>query len=208
MSEMVPEINLVVGSMITIRPDEDRQEYEEAYEQVVTIQDMLRDEGIEVDLSNQPGTEIWEGSIDSFGSLYQLIRLVARLEREQGIEEVIEDGPVLPDDEDLDSAVTDIWYDLRETRFPHLLKLPGLDSYYLPVEFEKPIFLPFEDEQGEEDAAFFGSAEVLQRELSDASELIAQAGLQGKLVAAVQALESLRQAATQSVSAGLPVIIW
>ena len=94
--EQPTELDLVVGSMITVRPDEDRAAYTEEYESVSAVQDQLRDEGIDVDLLGQPGTEVWEGGIENMGALYQLSRFAARLDRGDDIAEVIEDGPVLP----------------------------------------------------------------------------------------------------------------
>jgi hypothetical protein len=201
----VPELDLVVGSMITTRPDEDRAAYEEEYESVSEVQDQLREEGIDVDLLSQPGTEIWEGSIETLGSLYQLSRLAAYLEHDKDIASVLEEGPVLYDD--LDPAVTDIWDELVETRFPHLINLQGINSYFVPVDFVKPVWLAFENEEGEEDTAYFGSSNQLQKELTELEELLRQAKVptQG---AAFQALESLRDAAAQSLQNGLPIIVW
>lgn len=201
----VPELDLVVGSMITVRPDEDRAAYDEEYESVSAVQDQLREEGVDIDLLGQPGTEVWEGSIDNMGSLYQLSRFAARIERDLEVAEVIEDGPVIY--EDLDSAVTDVWDDLVETRFTHLINLQGINSYYLPLDFEKPAWLPFENEDGEEDSAFFGSSLQLQRELSELAPLLLKAGVSHQSEA-YRCLDTLREAAAKSIEYGLPIIVW
>lgn len=203
--DSVPELDLVVGSMITVRPDEDRAAYEEEYESVSAVQDQLREEGVDIDLLAQPGTEIWEGSIERMGSLYQLSRLAAHIERDQSIAEVIEDGPVIYDD--LDRAVTDVWDELVPTRFPHLINLQGINSYFLPADFEKPIYLPFENDEGEEDSAYFASSYQLQRELAELGPLLLKAGVSHKSEA-YHTLELLREAASQSINAGLPIIVW
>ncbi len=205
MHDDIAELDLVVGSMITVRPDEDRAAYDEEYESVSAVQDQLREEGIEVDLLAQPGTEIWEGSIATMGALYQLSRLAAHIERGDDLVSVIEDGPVLY--EDLDTTVTDVWDNLTKSRFSHLINLQGINSYFLPVTFEQPAWLPFEDDEGEEDSAYFGSAVRLQAELAELAPLLIQAGVSHK-ADAYRCLETLRQAADQSVNTGLPIIVW
>jgi hypothetical protein len=203
--DSVPELDLVVGSMITVRPDEDRTAYDEEYESVSAVQDQLREEGIGIDLVGQPGTEIWEGNIAQMGALYQLSRLATHLEHDQEIAEVIEDGPVIYDD--LDRTVTDVWDDLAPTRFPHLVNLQGINSYFLPADFEKPVWLPFENDEGEEDSAYFASSVQLQRELAELGPLLIKAGISHQ-AEAYRCLEILREAATNSINAGLPVIVW
>lgn len=199
------ELDLVVGSMITVRPDEDRAAYTEEYESVSAVQDQLRDEGIDVDLISQPGTELWEGGLENMGALYQLSRLAVHLERGDDVAEVIEDGPVIY--EDLDRAVTDIWDELTKTRFAHLVNLQGINSYYLPADFEQPVWLNFENEDGEEDSAFFGSAHRLQAELAELAPLLLKAGVSHN-ADAYRCLDLLRTAAARSIETGLPVIVW
>jgi hypothetical protein len=202
---IVPELDLVVGSMITTRPEEDRAAYEEEYESVSEVQDQLREEGIEVDLVGQPGTEVWESSIDTLGSLYQLSRLAVYLEHEKPIDVVLEEGPVIYDE--LDRAVTDIWDELVETRFPHLINLQGINSYFIPADFVKPVWLAFENEEGEEDSAYFGSSMQLQKELTELEALLRSANVPTQS-AAFHALEMLRDAAAQSIQYALPIIVW
>lgn len=204
-SEVVSELDLVVGSMITVRPDEDRTGYDEEYESVAAVQDQLREQGVDIDLISQPGTEIWEGSLENMGALYQLSRLAARIEHEQAIDDVIEDGPVIYDD--LDRAVTDVWDELVTSRYQHLINLQGINSYYMPADFEAPIWLAFEDEEGEEDNAFFGSSVRLQRELVELAPLLIKAGL-SSTSQAYRCLELLRDAAAKSLDSGLPIIVW
>ncbi|NNJ09399.1 hypothetical protein EKD04_003555 [Chloroflexales bacterium ZM16-3] len=203
--EVASELDLVVGSMITVRPDEDRAAYDEEYESISAVQDQLREEGIAVDLMSQPGTEVWEGSMENMGSLYQLSRLAARIEHGHDITDVIEDGPVIYDD--LDRAVTDIWDDLIKSRFQHLINLQGINSYYMPADFDQPVWLSFEDEDGEEDNAFFGSSSQLQRELADLAPLLIKAGV-SQNSEAYRCLELLREAAAKSLEFSLPIIVW
>ncbi|MEI8308872.1 MAG: hypothetical protein WCF99_17550 [Chloroflexales bacterium] len=204
-SEETSELDLVVGSMITVRPDEDRPAYDEEYESVSAVQDQLREEGVDVDLISQPGTEVWEGALENMGALYQLSRLATRIEHEQDIDDVIEDGPVIYDD--LDRGVTDVWDDLVTSRYQHLINLQGINSYYMPADFEAPIWLAFEDENGEEDNAFFGSSVRLQSELAELAPLLIKAGVASNSQAYL-CLEMLRVAAAKSLEFGLPIIVW
>ncbi|NTV63476.1 MAG: hypothetical protein HGA65_08065 [Oscillochloris sp.] len=205
MDEIESELDLVVGSMITMRPDEDRTVYDEEYESVATVQDQLREEGIDVDLLSQPGTEVWEGSLEHMGALYQLSRLAARIEHGKEIADVLADGPVIG--EDLDTAVTDIWDDLVKSRYQHLINLQGINSYYMPADFEQPFWLSFEDEDGEEDNAFFGSSARLQRELAELGPLLIKTGVPHNSEA-YRCLELLTEAAAKSIEYGLPIIVW
>src|SRR3712207_1917911 len=107
MDQSMNELDLVVGSMITTRPDEDRETYEEEREWLQDVQDLLREEGVEIDLISQPGTEVWEGGISSFYDLYQLRRLAAHLERGDNVQTVLEGGSA--DGEDVDDLLADIW---------------------------------------------------------------------------------------------------
>src|SRR5689334_22415967 len=85
MSDRITELDLVVGSMFTTTPDEDRELFEDEREWLSDIQDLLREEGVEVDLLSRPGVEIWEGGIDRFMDLYQLRQLAAYLELDRDI---------------------------------------------------------------------------------------------------------------------------
>jgi hypothetical protein len=205
MSDQPNELDLFVGSMILVRPDEDRAAYEEEVENVSAVQDALREQNIEVDLLSQPGTEVWEGGIETIGALYQLARLVSRLERGGDIAEVIADGPVLS--EDLDPLVTDVWDELFVTAYPHLLNLQGINSYFMPAEFDAPTWLPFEDENGEDDQVYVGSSIHLQRELAEIGPRLIAAGVKPQSVA-YKCLETLAEAAAASVKCGMPLAVW
>ena len=213
MAEAMTELDMVVGSMITTRPDEDREAYEEEREWLQDVQDLLREEGVEVDLLSQPGTEVWEGGIRSFYDLYQLRRLAAHLERGDDIQMLL--GGATVNGEDIDELLADIWDDETPTNFPHLIKHQGDGGYYLPVEFAEPIWVEYGDEdEGEEDEELpdedstvsFGSSVALLRELSELEDMFRQHGVPSG--GPVEALQVLKTAAEQSVSNGLPIILW
>jgi hypothetical protein len=208
MAERMTEIDLVVGSMITMRPDEDRAAYEEELESLQDVQDILRDEGLEIDLVSQPGTEVWEGGIESFYDLYQLKRLAAHLERGDNPQTLL--GQDSQDSEEIDDLLADIWEDATQTRFPHLIKHQGDGGYYLPVDFPEPIWLDYgeedEDAVDEDTAVSFGSSVRLLRELTEVEELFRQHNVPAG--GHTQALEVLRTAAQQSIDNGLPIILW
>lgn len=212
MTDAPTEVDLVVGSMITTRPDEDQGEYEEQVEELQEIQDLLREEGVEVDLISQPGTEVWEGGIQSFYDLYQLRRLAAHLERGEDIKSLL--GGASVDGEDVDNLLADIWDDETQTRFPHLIKHQGDGGYYLPAEFPEPIWVEYgEDGEDDEDESFaednavsFGSSPALLRELTELEELFNTANV--PVGGPRQALQSLKAAAKASVENSLPIILW
>ena len=210
MDQAMNELDLVVGSMITTRPDEDRETYEEERDWLQDVQDLLREEGVEIDLISQPGTEVWEGGIRSFYDLYQLRRLAAHLERGDNVQTVLEGGSA--DGEDVDDLLADIWDDEAETRFPHLIKHQGDGGYYLPVEFAEPIWVEYGDEEDEdeglddESTVSFGSSVALLRELSDLEGLLREGNV--PLGGPREALQVLKTAAEQSVNNGLPIILW
>lgn len=200
MTDAPTELDLVVGSLISVRPDEDLAEFEEQRDAISELQDLLRERGIVVDLLSRPGVELWEGGIETLGALYQLSRLAARLERDADIQAVLDDGPVIYEN-DMDRFVTDIWDEMVKTRFAHLINLQGNDSYYLPLEFDPPIWLP------EANEAYIGSAVVLQKELTEVAELLRAAGVPPQ-TQAFRCLDVLRIGAAQSVQADMPLIVW
>jgi hypothetical protein len=213
MAEAMTELDLVVGSMITSRPNEDREAYEEEREWLQDVQDLLREEGVEIDLLSQPGTEVWEGGIGSFYDLYQLRRLAAHLERGDDVGLLLDGASV--DGEDVDDLLSDIWDDEAQTRFPHLIKHQGDGGYYLPVEFAEPIWVEYGDEDGEDDVedifgedntVSFGSSVALLQELTEVEDLFKRANI--PMGGARQALQVLKTAAQQSVDNGLPIILW
>jgi hypothetical protein len=206
------EIDLVVGSLITVSPQEDKAGYEEEREWVADIQDLLREEGVNADLVSQPGVEIWEGGIESFADLYQLRLLAAYLEQGRDVSELLESDAI--EDSEPDPLLVSIWDGSQSTRFLHLITHQGPGGYYLPVEFAEPIWLSYEDEEFEDDeeldeeqAVCFGSSMKLQKELAELDPLLQQAGLtSGHNV--YRCMATLRTAADQSLEHGLPIIIW
>lgn len=212
MAERMTELDLVVGSMLTTTAEEDRDAFEEEREFLQDVQDLLREEGVEVDLLAQPGTEVWEGGIESFYDLYQLRRLAAHLERGENIQPLL--GEQSLDGEDVDDLLADIWDDEATTRFPHLIKHQGDGGYYLPAEFAEPIWVDYGDEdeddeellEDEESAVSFGSSYGLMRELTEVEQLFQQANV--PQAGALRALQVLKTAAQQSIDTGLPIILW
>jgi hypothetical protein len=209
-STRMTELDLLVGSMFTTRPEEDRDLYEEEREWLSDIQDLLREEGVEVDLLSRPGVELWEGGIEHFMDLYRLRQLAAYLERGHDI------GPVLkqaaPVDTEPDPVLAAIWDDEEQTRFPHLINHQADGGYYLPVDFGAPIWLEFDRDEDEfegpdEPFVSFGSSIGLQRELIELEDLLRQANVPHKS-APYRCLTVLREAADQSVANDLPIIVW
>ena len=212
MAERMTELDLVVGSMITTTAQEDREAYEQEREWLQDVQDLLREEGIELDLLAQPGTEVWEGGIESFYDLYQLRRLAAHLERGDDISALQREES--PDGEDVDDLLADIWDDEVTTRFPHLIKHQGDGGYYLPADFAEPIWVDYGDEDEDEsddlaeedEAVSFGSSIGLMRELSEVEQLFQQANVPQN--GPRRALQVLKTAAQQSIDSSLPIILW
>ena len=147
MSDRMTELDLVVGSMFTTRPEEDRDLFEDEREWLSDIQDLLREEGVEIDLLSRPGVEIWEGGIDRFMDLYQLRQIAAYLEQDRDIAPLLNAGP--PSDGDPDPLLIAIWDGEQPTRFPHLINHQADGGYYLPVDFAEPIWLVAEEEPAE-----------------------------------------------------------
>jgi len=216
MSDRMTELDLVVGSMFTTRPEEDRELFDDEREWLSDIQDLLREEGVEVDLLSRPGVEIWEGGIERFMDLYQLRQIAAYLELDRDIAPLLKDGP--PSDGDPDPLLAAIWDGEQPTRFPHLINHQADGGYYLPVDFAEPIWLEAEEEDpaevdDEEDAEHdepfisFGSSVGLQRELAELAGMLQQAGVPSQS-AVTRCLQVMRTAADQSVASGLPIIVW
>ena len=202
------ELDLVVGSMISISPEEDRAMFNEESSWVEDVQDLLREEGIEVDLTKAPGTEKWQGGIDTFADLYTLRRFAAHLERDNDLNS-LNDA-----EEDIDPLLADIWEGAESTRYTHLINHQGEGGYYLPVEFDEPIWLSYEDEDmsddwEDEEVVSFGSSVALARELADLEPLLQKAqGDQEQLQRALKALQVFRAAAEKSIEHQLPLILW
>ena len=211
MSERTTELDLVVGSMFTTRPEEDRELYDDEREWLSDIQDLLREEGIEVDLLSRPGAELWEGGIDRFMDLYQLRQLAAYLEQGRDISGLLKAG--VPDDGEPDPVLVAIWDGEETTRFPHLINHQADGGYYLPVDFAEPIWLEAEEEalEDEEEAEdpyiSFGSSVGLQRELTELAGLLQQNNVPASS-GPFRCLQVLREAAGQSITNDLPIIVW
>jgi hypothetical protein len=210
-STRMTELDLLVGSIFTTRPEEDRELFEEEREWLSDIQDLLREEGIEVDLLSQPGVEIWEGGIEHFMDLYQLRLLAAYIEQGHDIAPLADFKPEAAIEPD--PLLAAIWEGEQPTRFAHLINHQADGGYYLPIDFPEPIWLEF-DEDIEEDGrdlqepvVSFGSSSALQRELVALEPLLQKAGVP-EASAPYRCLKVLREAADQSVSNDLPIIIW
>jgi hypothetical protein len=210
-NDRVQELDLTVGSIFTTRPEEDRELYEDEREWLESIQDLLREEGVEADLLSRPGVEVWEGGIDRFADLYQLRLLAAYLEQGRDIAPLL--SPDFDLDEEPDELLTQIWEGEVSTRFPHLLNHQAEGGYYLPVEFAEPIWLEFDPEDPDDAddltdrVVSFGSSVALQRELAELQPLLQQAGVPAN-APAMRCLRVLKEAADQSVANDLPIIIW
>lgn len=214
MSERITELDLLVGSMFTTRPDEDRDVYDEEREWLSDIQDLLREEGVEVDLLSRPGVEIWEGGIERFRDLYVLRLLAAHLEQGNDISSMISDNDELGDEPD--PLLAAIWEGERTSRFSNLINHQAEGGYYLPADFAEPIWIEFDDdmdadqeddEEGADSVVSFGSSIGLQRELVELEQLLVQANVSLES-APFRCLKTLRTAADQSVSNDLPIIVW
>jgi hypothetical protein len=215
-TEPTNELDLLVGSMFTVRPDEDRSLYEEEREWLSDIQDLLREENVEVDLLSRPGVEVWEGGIEHFRDLYNLRLLAAYLEQGNDIGALL--GKIERDelDDEPDALLARIWEGEQSTRFANLINHQAEGGYYLPVDFAEPIWVEWdnpedaddEDDQGYDDSVVsFGSSVGLQRELVELESMLQQAGVTGDS-APLRCLRVLRTAADQSVSNDLPIIVW
>ena len=205
------ELDLLVGSIFTTRPEEDRDLFEEEREWLSDIQDLLREEGVEIDLLSRPGVEVWEGGIEHFIDLYQLRLLAAYLEQGRDIASLRDS--VVEEDAEPDPLLAAIWEGEQPTRFTHLINHQADGGYYLPVDFPEPIWLEFDEEALEEASDMqepvvsFGSSIALRRELAELEPMLQQAGVPSQSAAA-RCLLVMRTAADQSVANELPIIVW
>jgi hypothetical protein len=204
-AEESSELELVVASMVGVDPAEDSDAHREELESVSFLQQQLRGEGVIVDLLTKPGTEVWSATIPDIGAVYQLARLARYVELGRSVDTVLAEGPELSDD--LDPVITDVWDEISTTRFPQLVNLQGINTYYLPVDFDGPVFMGFTDEDGEEDTATFGSSARLLAELDALEPVLREAGVAPDSDAH-EVLTLLREAARQSIANDLPVIAW
>lgn len=210
------ELDLLVGSMFTTRPEEDRELYDEEREWLSDIQDLLREEGVEVDLLSRPGVEIWEGGIERFSDLYALRLFAAYLEQGRDIAPLI--GRDLSLEDEPDALLAAIWQGEQSTAYPHLINHQADGGYYLAADFAEPIWVEFdqdgeeEEESDDEDAesesvVSFGSSIGLQRELVELEGKLQAAGVPSDH-GAIRCMRTLRTAADQSVANDLPIIVW
>jgi len=213
-TERMTELDLVVGSMFTTRPNEDRGAFDEEKEWLSDIQDLLREEGVEVDLLSRPGVEIWEGGIDHFRDLYNLRLLAAYLEQDLDIAPIMATLSNEDMDDEPDEVLAAIWDGEKPTRFANLINHQAEGGYYLPADFAEPIWVEFDDEgledeelEDDESVLSFGSSIGLQRELADLEPILVKAGVPLDS-APFRCLKVLRTAADQSVSNDLPIIVW
>ncbi len=216
MAESMNEIDLVVGSMFNTLPNEDRAAFAEEKEWLSDIQDLLREEGIQVDLLSRPGVEIWEGGIEHDRDLYNLQRIAANLENNKSIVKILKE--VDSDEIEEDPLITAIMTGTQTTRFPHLINHQGEGGYYLPADFADPLWIEFdsddlgaEDEdddfEGEDPFVSFGSSVGLQRELAALEPMLVSAGVP-LASAPFRCFKVLRDAANASVANDLPIIVW
>jgi hypothetical protein len=210
------ELDLLVGSMFTTRPDEDRELFEEEREWLSDIQDLLRDEGVEVDLLSRPGVEVWEGGIERFSDLYQLRLLAAYLDQGRDLQPIL--ARDADEEEEPDDLLAAIWQGDQTSRYPHLINHQADGGYYLAADFAEPIWIEFdqdgeegtdddEDAENEDSVVSFGSSFGLQRELVELADLLPKQGIPAD-APAMRCLAVLRQAADQSVANDLPIIVW
>lgn len=213
MAEIMNELDLVVGSMFNTLPSEDRSAYEEEKEWLSDIQDLLREEGIEVDLLSRPGVEVWEGGIEHDRDLYNLQRLAANLEIGRDVAAILK--TVNNEEPSEDDLIAAIMTGTQATRFPHLINHQGEGGYYLPADFVDPLWIEFdggdfeeeEDFEGEDPYVSFGSSIALQRELVALEPMLVQAGVPSDSPP-FRCLKVLRAAADASVANDLPIIVW
>lgn len=205
------ELDLLVGSMFTTLPDEDRDLYEEEREWLADVQELLREEGVEADLLSRPGVEVWEGGIERYRDLFLLRLLAVYLEHNQDIQRLL--APEAELDSEPDPLLVAVWEDEKPTRFPHLVKHQAEGGYYLPTDFAEPIWIAVEpddddeDEPLEEAVVSFGSSIGLQRELVELEGMLAAAGVPAANPA-LRCLAVLREAADRSIATDLPIIVW
>jgi hypothetical protein len=205
MKNSTAELDLVVGSLITVREDANRKQYKKERDIAVQVQQQLAAAGVVFDFVQGAGQEHWHGGIETMGALYQLSRLAVYLEKNQNIAGVVSDGPVLP--EKLDSAITDIWRGKSKTDFPHLVFLQGINSFYLPVDFDAPLWLSVKNDEGSLEDVFFGSSHRLAAEIARLRDNVQHVNITDA-PAAQQCLETLDEAASHSIRTSLPLIVW
>jgi len=161
--------------------------------------------GVVFDFLKDAGKTAWTGGIETMGDLYQLSRLAVYLEKNVNISGVLSDGPVMP--EKIDPRIMTIWSGKAKTRFPHLVFLKSINSYYLPVDFAAPLWLPFKNAENKLEEAFFGSSVHLEQELLALQPMLDQAQVPAD-ASARRCLDMLLAGARTSQATDLLLIVW
>ncbi|NOK62873.1 MAG: hypothetical protein GFH27_549293n270 [Chloroflexi bacterium AL-W] len=205
----VTELDLLVGSILTTRPEEDRFLYEEEYEWLLLLQKLLQEHNVEIDLFAQPGVQIWEGGITRFLDFYQLRLLAVYLEHNHSIDDILAVSPGMY--EKIDHLLASVLERQQPTQFLHLIDHQIDGGYYLPVDFADPIWIDVSQDQDVEDEdvelVSFGSSIVLQQELTILEHLLRTSNVPREHPA-FRCLQILQTATEQSVRNNLPIIIW
>lgn len=206
----VHELDLLVGSLITVQPTANNEQYQKEHAIVAAMQSQLHNARITCDLLSAPGSIFWRGKIVNLGQVYQLARLAVRLEQEVTLAPVLKDGAVLSDE--IDPFIGKVWKhpqskDGPATAFPQIVYLQGIYSYYLPVDFAQPVWLPMKTHQKQLQDVFFGSSVQLLTQTQQLSAMLQKAQVPAD-TGALQCLEALKQGAEESMAAGHPLIVW
>jgi len=199
------KLYLAVGSLLTHTPDEDPEEYEDERARLADMSAWLADEGIDVDLLSEPGREVWQGEIAEFAHVYHLRVLAAHLGAGRDIAPLKVNR--LPKTETPDALLSKIWEGNTASPYEHLINHTLTDGFYLPVEFESPIWGQGSDDDEQESVVSFGSAMALQRELAQLKAALDKEQIAPRHPAYV-ALVTLAAAAQMSVTHRLPISIW
>lgn len=211
-------IDLTVGSLYTVTPAEDPSRFAEETEWLRGLQALLESEGVHLDLLSRPGESVLTESVGTFADLYHLRVLAVWSEEGRDLSAITKSAVTLGDEPDPLLAAT--WNGDRETRYEHLINHSFEGGYYLPVDFEAPIWVEGEDdeEDGEsngeaeppdsfDDIICFGSSIALARELAELRAALAERSVPEGL-AAVRALTILERVVGESVKQKLPLIVW
>lgn len=205
----VTELDLLVGSILTTRPEEDRFLYEEEYEWLSLLQTLLHEHNVEIDLLAQPGVQIWEGGITRFLDLYQLRLLAVYLEQDQSIDTILDISPSAH--HKIDHLLAAVLERQQPTQFLHLIDHQIDGGYYLPVGFAEPVWIDVSQDQDVEDEDVelisFGSSIALQRELLILEQLLRTSSVPREHPV-FRCLQVLQTATEQSVHNDLPIIVW
>jgi hypothetical protein len=196
---------LAVGSLLQHTPDESPGEYEDERERLTDMMAWLAEEGVEMDLLADPGRQVWEGEIADFAHIYHLRVLAAHVGAGRDIGKL--KLARLQRTEEPDPLLSEIWQGDVTSPYDHLINHSLTDGFYLPVDFESPIWAQGSDDGDEESIVSFGSAVALERELRELKAALDAEHLSARHPAYV-ALLTFEAAARNSVAHRLPVSIW